>query len=132
MHVTAIDNCDSEVNVTLFTETEGYIPTDDIRNYCVPVTPEAQSGAQTRDDRAPEVIRLFNFPGADDSFVMADAENLVQVMADGSMHIELEVENADGTGGFTFTADYGAGQDWAKLVRRRQQLQEGLRRDLPG
>jgi hypothetical protein len=110
--VSAIDNCDSEVNVTLFTETEGYIPTDDIRNYCAPVTPEAQSGAQTCDDRAPEVIRLFNFPGADDSFVMADAENLVQVMADGSMHIELEVENADGTGGFTFTADYGAGQDW--------------------
>ena len=111
--VTAIDNCDSEVNVTLFTETEGYIPTDDIRNYCAPVTPEAQSGAQTCDDRAPEVIRLFNFPGADDSFVMADAENLVQVMADGSMHIELEVENVDGTGGFTLTADYGAGQDWA-------------------
>ncbi|MBK13050.1 MAG: hypothetical protein CL849_05905, partial [Crocinitomicaceae bacterium] len=111
--VTAIDNCDSEVNVTLFTETEGYIPTDDIRNYCAPVTPEAQDGAQTCDDRAPEVIRLFNFPGADDSFVMADGDNLIQVMSDGAMHIEIEVENADGSGGFIFTADYGAGQDWA-------------------
>ena len=112
-YVQAVDNCDSEVNITLFSETSGYIPTDDIRNYCAPTTPEAQSGSQTCDDRAPEVIRLFNFPGADDSFVMAEGENLVQVMADGSMHIELEVENAAGTGGFTFTADYGAGQDWA-------------------
>ena len=111
--VTAIDNCDSEVNVNVFTESEGYIPTDAIRNYCAPTTPEALNGAQTCDDRAPEVLRLFNFPGSDDSFVMADAENLIQVMSDGSMHIELEVENADGTGGFVFTADYGAGQDWA-------------------
>ena len=110
--VTAIDNCDSEVNVTLFTETEGYIPTDLIRNYCAPNTPEAQGGAQTCDDRAPEVLRLFNFPGLDDSFVMADGENLIQVMSDGSMNISIEVENADGTGGFIMTAAYGAGQDW--------------------
>ena len=123
--VTAIDNCDSEVNVNVFTESEGHVPTDAIRNYCAPTTPEALNGAQTCDDRAPEVLRLFNFPGADDSFVMADAENLIQVMADGSLHIELEVENADGTGGFIFTADYGAGQT-GRLVRWRQQLQEGL------
>ena len=110
--VYAVDNCDTEVNITLFTETTGYIPTEDIRNYCAPTTPEPISGAQTCDDRAPEVIRLFNFPGMDDSFVMAEGENLVQVMSDGSMHIELAVENADGSGGFMFTADYGAGQDW--------------------
>jgi len=110
--VQAIDNCDSEVNVNVFTETEGYIPTDAIRNYCAPVTPEAFSGAQTCDDRAPEVIRLYNFPMDDGTFVMADAENLVQVMADGSTLIELEVVNAAGTGGFTFTAEYSAAQDW--------------------
>ena len=111
--VTAIDNCDSEVNVNLFTETAGYIPTDLIRNYCAPTTPEAQGGAQTCDDRAPEVLRLFNFPGMDDSFVMAGNDNLVQVLSDGSMGISLEVQNADGTGGFVMTASYGAGQDWA-------------------
>ncbi|MCH1575412.1 MAG: lamin tail domain-containing protein, partial [Flavobacteriales bacterium] len=112
--VEAIDNCDTDVNITLFTETEGYIPTDAIRNYCAPVTPEAQSGSQTCDDRAPESLRLFNFPGADDSFIMSsESENLVQVMADGSLSIAMEVENADGTGGFVLSAAYGAGQDWA-------------------
>ena len=108
-----MDNCDTDVNITLFTETEGYIPTDAIRNYCAPATPEAQSGSQTCDDRAPEALRLFNFPGADDSFVMSsESENLVQVMADGSLSIAMEVENADGTGGFILSAEYGAGQDW--------------------
>ena len=110
--VQAVDNCDSEVNVNVFTETEGYIPTDAIRNYCAPATPEAMGGAQTCDDRAPEVIRLYNFPMDEGTFVMADAENLIQVMSDGSMHIELEVINAAGTGGFTFTADYDAFMDW--------------------
>ena len=76
-YVQAVDNCDSEVNITLFSETTGYIPTDDIRNYGAATTPEALSGNQTCDDRAPEVIRLFNFPGMDDSFVMAEGENLV-------------------------------------------------------
>jgi len=112
--VQAVDNCDTEVNITLFSESEGYIPTDAIRNYCAPMTPEAQNGSQTCDDRAPEALRLFNFPGADDSFVMADdSENLIQVMADGSVSISMEVTNADGTGGFILSADYGAGQDWA-------------------
>jgi hypothetical protein len=112
--VQAVDNCDTDVNITLFTEASGYIPTEAIRNYCAPETPEAQSGSQTCDDRAPESLRLFNFPGADDSFVMAsESENLVQVMADGSVNISMEVENADGTGGFILTAAYGAGQDWA-------------------
>ncbi|RPG81691.1 MAG: T9SS C-terminal target domain-containing protein [Crocinitomicaceae bacterium TMED114] len=110
--VQAVDNCDSEVNVNVFTETEGYIPTDAIRNYCAPATPEAWSGAQTCDERAPEVIRLYNFPMDEGTFVMADAENLIQVMSDGSMHIELEVVNAAGTGGFTFTADYDAFMGW--------------------
>lgn len=110
--VTAMDNCDSEVNVNLFTETTGYIPTNDIRNYCAPMTPEAQSGNQTCDDRAPESMRLFNFPGLDDSFVLADGESLVQVMSDGSLEISMEMENGDGTGGFTMTASYGVGQDW--------------------
>ena len=111
--VMAVDNCDTDVNITLFSESEGYIPTDAIRNYCAPVTPEAQSGSQTCDDRAPEAMRLFNFPGADDSFVMSsESENLVQVMADGSLNIAMEVENADGTGGFILSAEYGAGQDW--------------------
>ena len=111
-NVTAIDNCDSEVNVNLFTETTGYIPTNDIRNYCAPMTPEAQSGNQTCDDRAPESMRLFNFPGLDDSFVMADGESLVQVKSDGSLEISMEMENGDGTGGFIMTASYGVGQDW--------------------
>jgi hypothetical protein len=111
--VQAVDNCDTEVNVTLFTETEGYIPTEAIRNYCAPATPEAHSGSQTCDDRAPESLRLFNFPGGDDSFVLSsEAESLVQVMSDGSLSISMEVENADGTGGFIVSAEYGAGVDW--------------------
>ena len=60
--VMAVDNCDTDVNITLFTETEGYIPTDAIRNYCAPVTPEAQSGSQTCDDRCSRVLALVQLP----------------------------------------------------------------------
>ena len=55
--VTAIDKTRGQR--TLFTETEGYILTDDIRNYCV--LRRAKRFADLH-DRAPEVIRLFNFP----------------------------------------------------------------------
>jgi hypothetical protein len=55
--VTAIDNCDSDVNINLFIEESGHVPTSAIQNYCAPVTPEAQEGSLTCDERAPEAIR---------------------------------------------------------------------------
>ena len=108
-----IENCDSEVALTMTSDTMGYVPTGDIANFCMPSDVEELANGETCDDRAPEALRLFNFPGADDSFVMSsESENLVQVMADGSLSIAMEVENADGTGGFILSAEYGAGQDW--------------------
>jgi hypothetical protein len=113
--VTAIDNCDSEVNINLFMEESGHVPTSAIQNYCAPVTPEAQAGSMTCDDRAPETIRLFNFPG-DETFVIdgSASESIIEVSGDGALHIELNVTNADGTGGFAWSADYGAGLDWSE------------------
>ncbi|MDG2425099.1 MAG: T9SS type A sorting domain-containing protein, partial [Flavobacteriales bacterium] len=113
--VTAIDNCDSDVNINLFIEESGHVPTSAIQNYCAPVTPEAQEGSLTCDERAPEAIRLFNFPG-DEAFVIdgSASESMIEVSGDGALHIELNVTNADGTGGFAWSADYGAGLDWSE------------------
>ena len=36
-----IENCDSEVALTMTSDTMGYVPTGDIANYCMPSTVEA-------------------------------------------------------------------------------------------
>ena len=107
-----IENCDSEVALTLEADTMGYVPTGDIANYCMPSTVEAIANGETCDDRAPEAIRLFNFAGGE-SFVLADGgSSIVEIMEDSTMHIVLETVNEAGDAGFIFEATYEGGHDW--------------------
>ena len=107
-----IENCDSEVALTMTSTESGYLPTDDISNYCMPSNVEAIANGETCDDRAPEAIRLFNFSGGESYTLVDGGSSIVEIMADSSMHIVLEVENAAGDAGFIFDAMYDGGHDW--------------------
>ena len=107
-----IENCDSEVALTMTADTMGYVPTGDIANYCMPSDVEALANGETCDDRAPEAIRLFNFSGGEAFTLVDGGSSIVEVMQDSSMHIVLEVENAAGDAGFIFDATYDGAHDW--------------------
>ena len=107
-----IENCDSEVALTMTSTESGYLPTDDISNYCMPSNVEAIANGETCDDRAPEAIRLFNFSGGESYTLVDGGSSIVEIMADSSMHIVMEVENAAGDAGFIFDAMYDGGHDW--------------------
>ncbi|MGB1572667.1 MAG: T9SS type A sorting domain-containing protein, partial [Flavobacteriales bacterium] len=107
-----IENCDSEVALTMTSTESGYLPTDDISNYCMPTDPEAIANGETCDDRAPEAIRLFNFSGGESYTLVDGGSSIIEIMADSSMHIVMEVENAAGDAGFIFDAMYDGGHDW--------------------
>jgi len=107
-----IENCDSEPSLTMTADTMGYVPTGDIANYCMPFTVEELANGETCDDRAPEAIRLFNFSGGESYTLVDGGSSIVEVMQDSSMHIVLEVENADGDAGFIFDAIYDGAHDW--------------------
>ena len=106
-----IENCDSEVALTMTADTMGYVPTGDIANYCMPATVEAIANGETRDDRDPEAIRLFNFEVVSPSSSWT-VVYIVEVMADSTLHIVLETTNAAGDAGFIFDAIYDGGHDW--------------------
>ena len=107
-----IENCDSDVALTMTSDTMGYVPTGDIANYCMPSNVEAISNGETCDDRDPEAIRLFNFSGGESYTLVDGGSSLVEIMQDSSMHIVMEVENAAGDAGFIFDAIYEGGHDW--------------------
>ncbi|MDG2426245.1 MAG: T9SS type A sorting domain-containing protein [Flavobacteriales bacterium] len=108
------DNCDSDVALTFSSDTSGYVPTDEISNFCMPSTVETLANGETCDDRAPEAIRLFGTEGnMDEAYtITSGGSSLVEVGNDGSLHIVLETENADGTAGLTFDATYSSVLDW--------------------
>jgi hypothetical protein len=106
------ENCDSEVALTMVSDSSGYVPTNSISNYCMPSTVEVLGNNETCDDRAAETIRLFNFAGGDSFTIVDGGASLIEVGADNSLHIVLETENADGTAGLTFDATYASVVDW--------------------
>ena len=105
------DNCDTEVSLDFSSVESGYLPTEDIANYCMPSDPEAIANGETCDDRDPEAIRLFNFPNGE-SFTLVDGgSSIVELAPDSTMHITLEATDGNG-GGFIFEATYDGGYDW--------------------
>jgi hypothetical protein len=105
------DNCDSEVTLDFSADSSGYLPTADIANFCMPSNVETIENGETCDDRAPEAIRLFNFPNGE-SFTLVDGGiSIVEIAPDSAMHIVLETTDGDG-GGFIFDAVYEGGFDW--------------------
>ena len=107
-----VENCDSEVSLTMTADTMGYVPTGDIANYCMPSTVEELANGETCDDRAPEAIRLFNFSGGESYTLVDGGSSIVEIMQDSVMHIVMEVQNEAGDAGFIFDATYEGGHDW--------------------
>ena len=105
------DNCDSEVTLAFSSVESGYLPTDDIANYCAPADPEAVADGETCDDRDPEAIRLFNFPNGEAFTLVEGGSSIVEIAPDSTMHIVLETTDGNG-GGFIFEATYEGGHDW--------------------
>ena len=91
------DNCDSEVTLGVLLCRSGYLPTEDIANFCMPATVEAIDNGETCDDRDPEAVRLFNFPGAESFTIVNGGSSIIEIAPDSTMHIVLEVEDATET-----------------------------------
>ena len=105
------DNCDSEVTLDFSSVEAGYLPTADIANFCMPSDVEATDNGETCDDRDPEAVRLFNFPGGESFTIVSGGSSIVEMAPDSTMRIVLEVEDGIG-GGFIFDATYDGGHDW--------------------
>ena len=105
------DNCDSEVTLEFSSVESGYLPTADIANYCMPSDVEPTDNGETCDDRDPETVRLFNFPGGESFTIVPGGSSIVELAPDSTMRIVLEVEDGNG-GGFIFDATYDGGHDW--------------------
>ncbi|MGB1618456.1 MAG: T9SS type A sorting domain-containing protein, partial [Flavobacteriales bacterium] len=105
------DNCDSEVTLDFSSVESGYLPTEDIANYCMPADPEATENGETCDDRDPEAIRLFNFPNGESFTLVEGGSSIIEIAPDSTMHIVLDTEDGNG-GGFIFEATYEGGHDW--------------------
>ncbi|MAC17502.1 MAG: hypothetical protein CMC97_04315, partial [Flavobacteriales bacterium] len=106
-----VDNCDTEVSLVLSTEESGYLPTEDIANFCAPANPEAVENGETCDERDPEAIRLFNFPNGEAFTLVDGGSSIVEIAPDSTMHIVLETTDGNG-GGFIFEATYEGGHNW--------------------
>ncbi|MBL6645351.1 MAG: T9SS type A sorting domain-containing protein [Flavobacteriales bacterium] len=109
--VSYADNCDSEVTLSFSSVESGYLPTADVAKFCMPLDVEAGENGETCDDRDPEVVRLFNFPGAESFTIVEGGSSIVEIAPDSAMHIVLEVANASGDG-FIFDAIYEGAFDW--------------------
>ena len=105
------DNCDSDVTLDFSSVESGYLPTEDIANYCMPSDPMAIENGETCDDRDPEAIRLFNFPNGESFTLVPGGSSIIEIAPDSTMHIVLDTEDGNG-GGFIFEATYDGGHDW--------------------
>ena len=105
------DNCDSDVTLDFSSVESGYLPTEDIANYCMPSDPMAIENGETCDDRDPEAIRLFNFPNGESFTIAPGGSSIIEIAPDSTMHIVLDTEDGNG-GGFIFEATYDGGHDW--------------------
>jgi len=107
----------------------GYVPTDDIGNYCAAATPEAYLNGESCVAGAPAAMVLEGAPFNGASFsIIPGGVNIVEGFFDETMSIEVEVQNAAGTGGFIWNADYNAAFNWQEW----QALGRGYKKDCPG
>ena len=111
----ADDACGGEVTVVEAQSFGGLLPTEDIGNYCEGATPEAfmDGDACTGNTPAAMVLEGAYFDGAGFT-VVEGGINLIESHYDNTLFIQVEMENADGSGGFVWSADYNAAYDWAQ------------------
>ena len=113
--LTAEDACGGEVSLVQTETFTGMLPTDDIGNYCEGATPAAflDGDACNGDNPAALVLEGTYFDGA--GFTVVDGGvNLIESYYDKTLFIQVEMENAEGTGGFIWSADYNAAYNWSQ------------------
>ena len=109
----AADACGGDVTIVETESFSGFVPTDDIGNYCGAATPAAFLDGEACDGSAPAAIVLEGAYFGGEAFTIADGGvNIVESFYDQTLHIEVEVTNADGTGGFIWSADYNEAFNW--------------------
>ncbi|MBL6645177.1 MAG: HYR domain-containing protein [Flavobacteriales bacterium] len=127
------DDACSDVSIEVTEVLGGFIPTETADNFCGAATPEAFTGADACNGGAPAAIVLEGMPFNGAAFtIVPGGVNIVESRFDQTISIEVEVENADGTGGFIWNADYNAAIDWTTWT----DLGRGYKKDcadvLPG
>ena len=111
----------------------GFVPEDGIGNYCSAATPEAFLSGDACTGDAPAALVLEGAPFNGASFTLVPGGiNIVESFYDETISLEVEVQNAAGTGGFIWNADYNAASNWAEW----EALGRGYKKDcssvLPG
>ncbi len=111
----------------------GFLPTDEIGNYCSAATPEAFLSGESCTAGAPAALVLEGAPFNGASFtIVPGGTNIVESFYDQTFSLEVEVQNADGTGGFIWNADYNTAHNWTEW----EALGRGYKKDcasvLPG
>ena len=88
----------------------GYLPTEDIANYCMPADPEATENGETCDDRDPEAIRLFNFPNGESFTLVEGGSSIIEIARTARCTSCSRPRMA--TAAYIFEATYEGGHDW--------------------
>ena len=128
----AEDVC-SDVAIELIETESGFVPTEDTGNYCGAATPAAFSGGEACNGTAPAAIILEGAPFNGESFTITPGGiNIVESYYDQTLHIEIEVTNADGTGGFIWNADYNEAYNWAQWSALGRGYKKDCANVLPG
>ena len=128
----AEDGC-SDVTIELTETIGGFAPTDEIGNYCAAATPEAFLDDDACTGAAPSAIVLEGAPFNGESFtIVPGGINIVESFFDQTIHIEIEVENADGSGGFIWNADYNTAFNWSEWSALGRGYKKDCANVLPG
>ena len=129
----AADACGGDVTIVETESFSGFVPTDDIGNYCGASTPAAFLDGEACDGSAPAAIVLEGAYFGGEAFTIADGDvNIVESFYDQTLHIEVEVTNADGTGGFIWSADYNEAFNWAQWSGLGRGYKKDCANVLPG
>jgi hypothetical protein len=109
-----VDAC-SDASYEVVESFSGYVPTMTVGNYCSAATPAAFLNGDACNGDAPAALVLEGAPFNGESFtIVPGGINLVEGFYDETFSLEVEVQNADGTGGFIWNADYNEAHNWAQ------------------
>ena len=115
INLDAEDACGGDVTIVETETFSGFIPTEEIGNYCGAATPAAFLDGDACNGDAPAAIVLEGAYFGSESFTIVEGGvNIVESFYDQTLRIEVEVTNADGTGGFIWNADYNEAYNWAE------------------
>ncbi|MGB0171068.1 MAG: HYR domain-containing protein [Flavobacteriales bacterium] len=128
INLDAEDACGGDVTIVETEAFSGFVPTEEIGNYCGAATPAAFLDGDACNGDAPAAIVLEGAYFGGESFTIAEGGvNIVESFYDQTLRIEVEVTNADGTGGFIWNADYNEAYNWAEW----NGLGRGYKKDCP-